>query len=183
MRTLTVFIAGALVALPGIASPTDNLVEERHKAKYGRYTPAEEKRRSTLKPVQASNEMPDHACCKRVAGGETLMPAASEAWHRAKFGRNTPRFENAIRAADVELVAHEKKCTELGRCAVAVAKADSAGRNTDSWNVSEADEARLRMRLGMTAPRRGFRRATEDKPIIAAREYVSCGEPCCNNAE
>jgi membrane protease subunit (stomatin/prohibitin family) len=93
--------------------------EERHKAKYGRYTAAEEKRLSAM-PGEKNQEsgLIGQACCRGMATGTKPRFTSADAWHRAKLGRNTAAYEAARMAAETERVAHVAKCAELARCPV-----------------------------------------------------------------
>jgi hypothetical protein len=112
MKTFVVILAGALFVSTAFAS--DPYAEERFKAKYGRYTPAEEARREALKkPAKAQSaaleaevamcEMP--GCCKPGAAAKSEVSAGDahiDALFRAKFGRPSPVEEARIAEAKRE---------------------------------------------------------------------------------
>ena len=114
MKSVVVFLAGALFVSTAIAS--DPYAEERFKAKYGRYTPAEEARREALKKAaKAQNaapsselaicDMPD-CCGSTKAMAKTEVSNAdtyAEALFRAKFGRPSPMKETRIAEAKREV--------------------------------------------------------------------------------
>ena len=83
-------VALAICSVAALAQSNRNDAEERYKAKFGRYTPAEEARRAEEKA--------------NTAYRDTTPPKASDAartnWseqrHQAKFGRPTPATEAKI---------------------------------------------------------------------------------------
>ena len=181
MRPVKFLIASALCVWAAFGGTSDQLAEERHKAKYGRHTPAEEKRRELLKKSLGREEAVSvgQACCRSKVA--SIRPSDAEEWHRMKFGRSTPAFEAAKNAADVVLPAHGNHCTELGRCSSLVARNPEPDLRVYAGDVSRDTEARLRIKLGITGPKNAA--PETGKPIFTAREHTSCAEPCCTSVE
>lgn len=111
MKTLVVFVAGALSLATAFGS--DPYAEERFKAKYGRYTPAEEARRESLKKAAKakSTEAQGEAamcnmpgCCESKKAATKAHISAkdthAEAVFRAKFRRPSPMKEARIAEAE-----------------------------------------------------------------------------------
>ena len=103
MKIFVFVIAGALFVSAALA--VDPFAEERFKAKYGRYTPAEEARREAAKNAHraaakaqrpsatetAMCDMPN--CCKRDKTARAEVSTAdtyTDALFRAKYGRPSP---------------------------------------------------------------------------------------------
>ncbi len=111
MKTsMTVLMAGAIMASASFASANDGLAEERYKMKSGRYTPSEESRRMALKQKAESGAMECVGCCRHGAAAssqrhESLSPARAEQVFRAKWGRYT-RQEEARQSAVQGHAAH-----------------------------------------------------------------------------
>jgi hypothetical protein len=120
MKTVVILLAGALSLSTAFGS--DPFAEERFKAKYGRYTPAEEARREALKKAEkaAKLQKSEHAeagmcdmpdCCKSQSktGAKAEVSTAdthAEALFRAKYGRPSPVKE--VRIAEAKREAAEK---------------------------------------------------------------------------
>ena len=125
MKSLVFLIAGALFVSTAFGS--DPYAEERFKAKYGRYTPAEETRREAAKKAQATTAKSDHPqaqmceipnCCKRETKAATAKVSTAdthaEALFRAKYGRPSPmkeaRIAEAKRQAATSLASNASVC-------------------------------------------------------------------------
>ncbi len=95
MKTAIVVFAGAMFASMAMATVSDQSSEERYRAKYGRYTPAQESR---LKDVQAASA---------VTATEPAGPVCCRSWHRhdrlvVSTSISTDRFRNAVTATSSE---------------------------------------------------------------------------------
>jgi hypothetical protein len=88
-KTLVVL---AICAAGALAQSRPSAEEQRFKAKYGRYTPAEEARRAEEKANTAYRD------ATPPRGAEASRDNWSEDRHRAKFGRPTPTEEKKIDA-------------------------------------------------------------------------------------
>jgi hypothetical protein len=111
MKTYSkIVIAGALLASMSFAQQGDPFREERFKAKFGRYSQAEEARRKSVSEKAISEEKcADRECCRHQHAAQ--HPPASavsarkevttnenqaflDAWSKAKFGRVIRRVES-----------------------------------------------------------------------------------------
>jgi hypothetical protein len=96
-RLLAVLFAGAMLSSAAFAADSDPFREERYKAKFGRYTPAEEARRAALVPkklVGAEKCTSQDCCSGHAITTKTAVSdsaAFTEAWAQAKFGRSLRR--------------------------------------------------------------------------------------------
>jgi hypothetical protein len=104
-----VVIAGALLASMSFAQQGDPFREERFKAKFGRYSAAEEARRKSVSEKAISEERcVDRECCRHQHAAQhppaSALSAKKEvtsnenqafldAWSKAKFGRVIRRVE------------------------------------------------------------------------------------------
>lgn len=91
-RLMTVIFAGAMLASISAASASDQWTEERQKAKMGRYSPAEESRRSQLpRTVKHAPEECQAACCRQHSHSTEPSSAAAAGptseYLKAKSGR------------------------------------------------------------------------------------------------
>ncbi len=105
-----IVIAGALLASMSLAQQGDPFREERFKAKFGRYSQAEEARRKSMSERAISEEKcADRECCRHQHATQNLQASAVsakkevtsnenqaflDAWSRAKFGRVIRRVES-----------------------------------------------------------------------------------------
>lgn len=88
MRTAMILFTAALV----FANGNDRLAEERYKAKYGRYSPAEEARRKAEKnPVTPA--------CFRETTAKPAVLTAADARHKAKYGTTFAKAKPAVETA------------------------------------------------------------------------------------
>ena len=104
MKTYSkIVIAGALLASMSFAQQGDPFREERFKAKFGRYSQAEEARRkSTSEKATPGGTCADASCCRHRQDAQNLQlstvsaktkfasnqnQAFFDAWSKAKFGR------------------------------------------------------------------------------------------------
>ncbi|MBM3739464.1 MAG: hypothetical protein FJW39_27155 [Acidobacteria bacterium] len=101
-------------------------------------------------------------------------PAAEER-HRAKFGRNTPAFENAEKSAQARIAAHVAKCAGLGRCPQVAVETSAPPASPPASDVALNTANRLRMKLGITHPPTASR---EEAPAPSA--HAACQEACCS---
>jgi hypothetical protein len=105
-----IFIAGALLASMSFAQQGDPFREERFKAKFGRYSQAEEARRKSIGEKAISDEKcADRECCRHQHATQNVQAspvsakkevtsnqnqAFFDAWSKAKFGRIIRRVES-----------------------------------------------------------------------------------------
>jgi hypothetical protein len=104
MKTFSkIIIAGALLTSMSFAQQGDPFREERFKAKFGRYSQAEEACRKSINAKAASEEKcADRECCRHQHAAQNLQASAEsakkevlsnqnqaffDAWSKAKFGR------------------------------------------------------------------------------------------------
>jgi hypothetical protein len=184
-----VLFAGAMLAFAALAETNTSLVEERYRAKYGRYTSAEEASRGLAKET-AGTQYVGQACCRNMkpeAGTEsaTLSGPGTEAWYRMKYGRNAPRAEaRELRAKDA-LAKHVHKCEELNSCPL-VATVALTPRETVPSTVSEA-RARLQAKYGRSdlggEERRAPVTSNEQSALRTASATVSCEHECCKHSD
>ena len=93
MKTLmTLLAAGAMLASGAQARGNDPNVEERFRAKYGRYSPVEEARRNATAEAKRHKMVCDEESCCHHAGPRTAAPAEENRWAKdylsAKLGRS-----------------------------------------------------------------------------------------------
>jgi hypothetical protein len=91
-KLMTVVFAGAMLASISAASASDQWVEERLKAKTGRYSPAEESRRAQLaRTAKHAPEDCQAACCRTHSSAKPQSSAATAGptseYLEAKSGR------------------------------------------------------------------------------------------------
>ena len=189
MKTVPVLFSGVVFAYAVVAASSDQFSEERYRMKYGRYTSAEETRRTVVETKRkAAEEYADQACYRHMPHETTLALNASsnENWFRAKFGRSAPIYEGTKEAAEVQMAAHMEECAELGRCPLTHVNAASEGTTRVASNFTET-EARLRMKYGRTfGPAERISTTPtmiEKRPMLAAVEHSPCTETCCNGGE
>lgn len=159
MKSTIIFVA-ALFTSAAIASANPQLSEEQYRAKYGRYSPAHEKR---LKSTQAANAQDPAVCCRSIHSPGQIPD--SEARYRAKYGVNSPAEEARQNAAQKELAAHLAKCVELGECPRMPVLESAAAP------VSPI-EARLQAKYGLPAKR--------PEPVQPA---APCEHACCQHGQ
>ena len=121
MKTYSkIVIAGTLLASLSFAQKGDPFREERFKAKFGRYSQAEEARRKFISEKAISEEKcADRECCRHQHVAPHLQASAAsakkevtsnenqaflDAWSKAKFGRvirtaETPSGEKLAQAS------------------------------------------------------------------------------------
>ena len=106
MKTAMVVFAGAMFTSMAMAAVSDQFSEERYRAKYGRYTPAQESR---LKDMQAASavtatEPAGPACCRSWHRQDRLVVStsiSSGTRFRAKYGRSLAIDERDRRSVEV----------------------------------------------------------------------------------
>ena len=170
MKRLMMVLTGTIISFTAYAAQSDSLAGERHKAKYGVYTPAEAKRRAAM--IEAGGEIAKveaAACCSRSLHGDLRNgrpETFDEARYRAKYGRNVPRLEARKTAEAKVAAAHAHQCEEHGKCVGAASK--PAVQQT--WK-----EARERAKYGRTPDV-----ITEKPNIVAATKAPACEHACCS---
>ena len=97
MKTfLAVLFAGAMLSTAAFSADGDPYREERFKAKYGRYTPAEEARRQAIVQQEraTAKQCASYECCshKRVAQENSKVTGSAwlNLWSQSKWGRTIP---------------------------------------------------------------------------------------------
>ena len=173
----TVLMAAALTVSAGLAGVTDQMAEERYRAKYGRYTPAEETRRQASLEARKNTLSCDRdACCHAAAakaastGNVVNTTTASDVAERfrAKWGRNPSGMEPSRAAADP---------------AVSAATEASYSAQNTSVHISDA-AARFQAKTGRTtqinaAPTQVETRGAE----LLAQASFACEHECCAQQE
>ena len=106
-----IVIAGALLASMSFAQQADPFREERFKAKFGRYSQAEEARRKSItEKAIFAEKCADRECCRHQHAAQHFQVSAVsakkkeatlngnqaflDAWSKAKFGRVIRRVES-----------------------------------------------------------------------------------------
>ena len=148
----TVLISAALVSAALAAGATDPLTEARHRAKYGRSTPAAEAQQSPA----------TDAACSRAHQKAAVEPRPADAEERlkAKLGRYSAVEEQRVAQQGGETAA----CSGSGCCARANAKVAR----------TETDE-RLRAKTGRYSPAE----RADPQPVLVASAHAACNAPCC----
>ena len=170
----TVLMAAALTVSAGLAGVTDQMAEERYRAKYGRYTPAEETRRQAS--LEARKNTPAScdrdACChaapaKAALRGNVVNTAtASDVAERfrAKWGRNPSGMEPARAAADPAVSA--------------ATEASYSAQNTSVY-ISDA-AARFQAKTGRTTQTNAAPAQVETRRAeLLAQASFACQHECC----
>jgi len=179
MNTLiTLVMAGALVATSVVAGVNDQLTEERYRAKYGRYTPAEESRRKAAEVTRAhtATACEREACCQRIASKASvnrrvlgvLSNSDADARFRAKWGRGFVDAEAQTLDAACNLTATRK------------AQQSVPNANTPNYDAL----GRLQAKTGRTpAPPTGTMQPAIVGPELVARALMGCMHYCCSSQE
>jgi hypothetical protein len=174
MKTvIALVVAGILTASVGVAGVNDQMAEERYRAKYGRYSPAEERRQHASEEarrntaIRCEREGCCHAASQDTAAAQnhsdtrTISDAAQR--FMAKWGRNPFELEPSRVVA--------------GSGATA-ATALSYSANDRSMHGSDA-AARLQAKTGRTAqlPPAATQARMGDTELLA--QAVTCEHECC----
>ena len=160
MKTLmTMLVAGAMLASAAHANSADPMADERFRAKYGRYTPAEETRRHAVEQAKQEANSCEHGCCEQTPGSkaDTASKAEENQWAteyvRAKLGRTAENLTSST----------------VARNRVPVTRNDGAER--------------LNAKLGIT-PEGVFPHPQQPKAntqqLLAAVRAMMCEMPCCD---
>ena len=175
MKTVTaLLVAGILTASAGVAGIKDQMAEERYRAKYGRYSPAEEKRQHASEEARRNTSIgcETEGCCHAASQDTTAIQnltdtrAVSDAAERfvAKWGRNP--FESK-----------PSRVIDASRVTAATAPSYSAGNRS----VHGGDAAaRLQAKTGRTAqlPPATTQAWVRDTELLA-QASVTCEHECC----
>lgn len=126
MKTLlAVLFTGAMLSSSAFSADGDPFSEARFKAKFGRYTAAEEARRGANAQQAGSSAMncTKHECCshKGMAAHKTSKSAGfansnagfEDAWAQAKFGRSIRRADSANDARVASVGQADSASTQL----------------------------------------------------------------------
>ena len=149
MKTATVVFAGAMFASMVMAAVSDQSSEERYRAKYGRYTPAQ---KSRVRDVQAASaatatEPAGPVCCRSWHRHDRLVVSTSISTgdrFRAKYGRSLAVEERDRRSAEEHLAVHRGKCLEIGQCSLMSPKTEASNAVT----ATSSEEARFVAKYG-----------------------------------
>ena len=175
MKTLTaLLIAGIVTASAGVAGINDQMAEQRYRAKYGRYSPAEERRQHASEEARRNTAIgcATEGCCRAAsqdtaaAQNQTDTRTRSDAAERfiAKWGRNP--FES-------------KTSRVMDASGVTAATAPSYSANDRSIHGGDA-AARLQAKTGRTAqPPLGTTQARVRDTELLAQASVTCEHECC----
>jgi hypothetical protein len=175
MKTVTaLLLAGILTASAGVAGINHQMAEERYRAKYGRYSPAEERRQHASEGARRNTAIgcATEGCC-RVASQDTAAGqnhtdtrTLSDAAERfiAKWGRKP--FES-------------KTSRVMDASSVTAATAPSYSANDRSVHGGDA-AARLQAKTGRTAqlPPDTTQARVRDSELLA-QASVTYEHECC----
>ena len=127
MNAALVLFAGAISTSMGMGASKGKRSEEQCRAKYGRYTCADEARlkaaQSATTPIGVEQTVLD--CCQSLHQNKLLTGAVRtaavnafrvEERNRVQYGRYSHAKEAQLKAAREELAMHRRKCRELGQC-------------------------------------------------------------------
>lgn len=175
MRTvIALVVAGVVIASAGVAGVNDQMAEERYRAKYGRYSPAEERRQHASEEARRNTSIGCqtkdccHAASQNTAENLPDTRTGSDATQRfiAKWGRNPFEAEpsRAMAASSVN---------------AATAPSDSA----DNRSVHHGDAAaRLQAKTGRTGqldPAATQARSRVRNTELLAQASLTCEQECC----
>ena len=175
MKTLiALVVAGILTASAGIAGVNDQMAEERYRAKYGRYSPAEERRQHASEEARGNTAIRcERKGCCHAAPQDTAavqnMPdtrAVSDAAERfvAKWGRNPLEAEPS---------------RVMAGSGVTAATVPSYSANDRRVHAGDA-AARLEAKTGRTAqlPPAATQARVRNTELLA-QASVTCEHECC----
>lgn len=159
MKTLlTILAAGSMLAAQAQTFTDSQPSEERFRAKYGRYTPAEETRRKMVEQAKSQEHVCADHCCHRT-GAPHSEPSSAVPKHgwmtdlsAAKFGRAT--------------------APELRRAEVATSVPRMSARPDET-------QQRLHAKLGIHS--RTANREADNKEVLTAMCQRTCEMPCCSD--
>ena len=150
---MTLLAASAMLASAAQDLSNDPTVEERFRAKYGRYTPAEEARRKAIAEAKHDTNICDKGCCCHDEADRTAAAATENRWAndyvRAKLGRTADS-------------------TSLGTVV--------AGRSVDHNDTA----ARLHAKLGIGPENVATNTPGPKATTLTATAQPMCDLPCCN---
>lgn len=154
MKTLmTLLAAGAMLASAAQALGTDPTVEERFRAKYGRYSLAEEVRRKAIAEAKHHRMVCDGESCCHHDGARTAAPAQDNRWSKDYLG------------------------AQLGR----TAEATNFGTTLAGRVVHKSDTAqRLHAKLGIAPANLATDSRRPKTTELRATAQLMCDLPCCN---
>lgn len=177
MKPMLIVFAAAALAFGGANDP---LAEERHKAKYGRYSPAEEARRREAKKQVVE-------ACHRVVAKPAPVETAADARNKAKYGIT---FGKAPASEPVETIMtcgdatepEDHNCRDHACCRHAAAKPAP---------VETAADARHKAKYGTTfkttkpaaAPAETVMTCGDESAVNACCGNACCGGACCDGHE
>ena len=171
MKPLLIALAAVAIAFGGA---DDRLAEERYKAKYGRYSPAEEARRKEAKKTLIA------ACERNAAGKPAAIETAAEARLKAKYGTTfgkTPALEppETIMTCGDTPEPEVHNCTGHACCRHGAAKPAA---------VETAADARHKAKYGTTFGRTKPATAVEETVMTCGdtaspANHDCCGHDCC----
>lgn len=160
MKTAMILFTAALA----FASANDRLAEERYKAKYGRYSPAEEARR------KAAKETVSVACCRHTTATPAPVATAADTRHKAKYGTTFGKAPAAEPAETIMTCGDTPEPEVYNSRVHACCKRDAA----KPAPVVTAADARHKAKYGTT-----FGRAPVAEP---AETMMTCGDEAAGHA-
>ena len=168
MKRTAIFVAGAVFALSAFGAQPNSESEERHRAKYGRYTQTYEKWDKAPAKVEVA------ACYMNALLKNEPRASFAEALFRAKYGRSTPRVEAREKLVAEANAKHVRTCVELGECTFMKAE-EKALSTAKAAQVSSWSDEIYRAKYGRALPE-----AREKVQLSAA--HLNCDHKCCKRA-
>lgn len=110
-RFFNISLVGLMIAAAGFAQTSNAWLEQWNKAKFGRYSAAEEARQKSVQSVTASRE---EAATRPSPQSAQASEGISwrEQWFKAKFGRYTAAEEALQRGQQVETAYREEASSQ-----------------------------------------------------------------------
>ena len=148
-RFFKISFAGMMIAAAGFAQTSNTWLEQWHKAKFGRYSAAEEARQ---KPVQSVTAYREEAATRPNQESAQASEGISwrEQWFKAKFGRYSAAEEARQRGQQLETAYREEARSQA-------APAPSA------YRTNEHLEQWYKAKFGRYSPMEEAYRRGEDK--------------------
>ena len=149
-RFSKISFAGLMIAAAGFAQSSNTWLEQWHKAKFGRYSAAEEARQKSMQSVTAYRE---EAATRPNQQSAQASEGISwrEQWFKAKFGRYTAAEEARQKGEQVETAYREEPRTEA---------APAGG----TYRTNEHLEQWYKAKFGRNSPMEEAYRRGESKP-------------------
>ena len=148
-RFFNISFAGLMIAAAGFAQSSNTWLEQWHKAKFGRYSAAEEARQKSVQSVTAYREeaaTTPHQQSAQVSEGISWR----EQWFKTKFGRYTAAEEARQKGEQVESAYREEPRTEAAPAA-------------STYRTNEHLEQWYKAKFGRPSPMEEARRKAEGR--------------------